>query len=127
MKCPECKTTLRGNSCPCGWRKAAAPVAKTSPCQKCGEVHAIKYLKNWNGLEICSDCLSTQGIPPADREYFRAIAREYKVPLVDIKTHLLAANTKNIKLEDYLATLPRSREEFREYFKDGITIGGITL
>ena len=99
----------------------------TGPCQKCGEVHHVKYLRDYDGLEVCADCLTIAQLEPSEREYFRVVAEKYRFPLVAMPLHLQVANIKNMALEEYLATLPRNREQFAEYHKDGITIGGVTL
>jgi hypothetical protein len=62
---------------------------------------------------------------PDDREYYRTLAQRFRFRLVDIPTHVAAANQLNQPIEEYLATLPRNRQEFIDYFKGkNITIGG---
>lgn len=100
----------------------------TGPCQQCGEVIPAKLLKdNQNGMELCGECLTISQMEPSEREYFRATAAANGMQLIDMPLHLQVANMKNMSLEEYLKTLPRNRQQFKEYFKDGITIGGVTL
>jgi hypothetical protein len=87
-------------------------------------MHHVHYLIEGQ----CHDCWTVAQMPPDDREYYRTLASQYRFKLVDIPTHVMAANRLNQSIEEYLATLPRSRKEFKAYFKDkGINIGGITL
>ena len=90
-----------------------------------------KLLKdNQAGKELCGDCLTISQMEPSEREYFRVTAAAHGMQLIDMPLHLRVANMKNIGLEEYLKTVPRGpsgRQQFKEYFKDGITIGGVTL
>jgi len=123
MKCPDCKSTVRGNVCPCGWKANKQEAPKTTNCRTCNHIHHVHYLIEGQ----CHDCWTVAQMQPDDREYYRVLAKEYNFKLVDIPIHVAAANRLNQTIEDYLASLPRSREEFKTYFKGGITIGGIQL
>lgn len=130
MKCGDCGTSFQGKYCPCGWSQTGTETKSTvAICSDCQETHALIHLKNAiPGKELCSTCFTIAQWNPADREYYRMLAKEHKVPMIDIPTHLLAANARNETLDEYLPTLPKTREQFRKYFKNKpITIGGITL
>ena len=128
MKCPECKTTLRGKTCPCGWGGTKEVKETLSNCAKCKSSHKRIYLKNWGGLEICSDCLTIENIPKEEREYLRAIAIAFDKDLVDMPTYLKTANAMGQQLEEYIQSMPLSREDFRKYYKgEDIVIGGIKI
>ena len=120
MKCPDCATHFSGKICPCGWSrdKEAGKRDEITRCPRCSVMTRAKYLKSYGHEEICSDCLTITQYPPADREYYRVLANKYRLKLYDIGTHVLAANVKNMAIEQYLETLPRTREQFREYWKD---------
>ena len=115
------KCGLLANACNCGKKEAAA---KTSNCKTCNMIHRTDYLIYGN----CHDCHSISQMEPTDREYYRTLAAQYRFKLVDMPTHVMAANRKNQPIEEYLADLPRNAEAFREYFKGkNITIGGERL
>ena len=111
--------------CTCNKKESKSTTAK---CQLCGDIHHRRYLVNYDGMEICHDCNSIKHISPEQLNFFKQMAAEHDLPLVDMPTHLLAANRLNEPLGAYLLSLPRSREEFREYFRGkNITIGGERL
>jgi hypothetical protein len=112
----------------CGFVKCRCEKNETKPkttnCRTCNHIHHVHYLIEGQ----CHDCWTVAQMPPDDREYYRVLAKEYNFKLVDIPIHVAAANRLNQTIEDYLASLPRSREEFKAYFKGrGINIGGVSL
>ena len=122
--CKNCGMLHKDCTCRKKEKEKRAP---TTNCGKCNAIHRTCYLKSYQGQEICNTCWTIAQIPPADREYQRTLANQFNLKLQDIATHIEAANIKNMTIEDYLRSLPRTREQFVEYFKQGITIGGITL
>jgi hypothetical protein len=126
MKCNDCGSNMGTRKvCACGWSPSSTPKQTSAGCQLCGVIHKRIYLANYEGMEICHDCLSIKHVSPEQIAYFKQMSAEYNVPLVDMPTHLKAANRLNEPLPAYLLSLPRSREEFREYFRGkNVTIGG---
>ena len=122
MKCPECNTTIKGKVCPCGWRSSPQQdKPKSTNCKTCNVIHREDYLIQGN----CHDCHTVSQMAPDDREYYRTLASQYRFKLVDIPTHVMAANRLNQPIEEYLESLPRNRQQFVDYFKDkNVTIGG---
>ena len=117
--CKNCGQLPKNCSC-----NTKEETAKTANCKTCYMIHRTDYLIYGN----CHDCHSISQMEPTDREYYRTLAAQYRFKLVDIPTHVMAANSKNQPIEEYLATLPRNAEAFREYFKGkNITIGGERL
>ena len=105
-----------------------APKATRTPCQRCGEIHNRSYLKNFRHEEICSDCLTIAKINPADREYLRVLANKYGLRLHDMPTHMIAANQLNMRIDDYLTSLPKTHAEFTDYWKGKHpTLAGVPL
>ena len=94
---------------------------KSTNCKTCNVIHREDYLIQVN----CHDCHTVSQMAPDDREYYRTLAHQYRFKLVDIPTHVAAANRLNQPIEEYLESLPRNRQQFVDYFKDkNVTIGG---
>ena len=54
-------------------------------------------------------------IPKEVREYLRAIAIAFDKDLVDMPTYLKTANAMGQQIEEYIESMPLSREDFRKY------------
>lgn len=116
--CPECRSPMQGKAaCACGWRQEKEKRTPTACCQKCGERHLVKDLNNYGALEVCNDCLMEAQLDPETRAYFKEMERTLGFKVSGMPCHLAAANATNMKLDDYLKTMPRSCEEFLLIFK----------
>ncbi len=127
--CYKRGSTMAGNTCKnCGMLKKDCVCAtnkrdEVARCPRCSTMTRSKYLKSYAGQELCSNCMTIAQYEPTDREYYKTLANQYQLKLFDIGTHVDAANKLNQPIEDYLEKLPKTPEEFREYFKGSANAG----
>jgi len=86
-------------------------------CPRCNTKTRHKYMKACENTEVCSNCLVIAGIALEDIEYYTMLSEKYGLKLYDIGTHIQAANHLSQSIESYLASLPKTQEEFIAYFK----------
>lgn len=115
ITCKKCG--LLKTNCTCKTTNKRDEIAR---CPRCSVMTRSKYLKRYGTEEICSDCMTIAQYHPSDREYYKTLANKYQLKLYDIQTHIDAANKLNQTIDDYLAKLPKTADEFWQYFKNTV-------